>query len=208
MIWRSTNLRYGTGKEKVNEVNFISQGVELTLKGSGGETFWEEGDDFGVDVLSFHTCLIDILGFLENLKWWFEQDIDDEGEEDQEGDGGSELEDVGTDIAKISRKRLKSDKHRHGNEKENTRAGRMLSKLHLTNRSYWWKPTRRMPRGCKETHQGLHFCTKRRTKEAQEGHITDCHVGNPCAFQSNPTVQVEHPMIEKNEGTGSKGVYT
>nr|GEW80502.1 hypothetical protein [Tanacetum cinerariifolium] len=49
-----------------------------TLGGSGGESFWEEGDDFGVDVLRFHTCLTNILGFLEKLEWWFEQDIDDE----------------------------------------------------------------------------------------------------------------------------------
>nr|GEU92568.1 reverse transcriptase domain, reverse transcriptase zinc-binding domain protein [Tanacetum cinerariifolium] len=46
--------------------------------GSRGESFWEEGDDFGVDVLRFHTCLTDILGFLEKLEWWFERDIDDE----------------------------------------------------------------------------------------------------------------------------------
>ncbi|GJT97844.1 hypothetical protein Tco_1093362 [Tanacetum coccineum] len=58
---------------------------------SGGESFWEEGDDFGVDVLRFHTCLTDILGFLEKLEWWFEQDIDDEEEEDEQGEGGSEV---------------------------------------------------------------------------------------------------------------------
>ncbi|GJX53190.1 hypothetical protein Tco_0281559 [Tanacetum coccineum] len=57
---------------------------------SGDESFWEECDDFGVDVLRFHTCLTDILGFLEKLEWWFEQDIDDEKEEDKEGEGGSE----------------------------------------------------------------------------------------------------------------------
>nr|GEU41187.1 hypothetical protein [Tanacetum cinerariifolium] len=62
-----------------------------THRGSGGESFWEEGDDFGVDVLRFHTCLTDILGFLEKLEWWFEQDIDDEGEEDEEGEGGSDV---------------------------------------------------------------------------------------------------------------------
>ncbi|GKC91376.1 hypothetical protein Tco_1152025, partial [Tanacetum coccineum] len=61
-----------------------------TLGRSGGDLF-EEGDDFGVDVLRFHTCLTDILGFLEKLEWWFEQDIDDEGEEDEEGEGGSEV---------------------------------------------------------------------------------------------------------------------
>nr|GEY70375.1 hypothetical protein [Tanacetum cinerariifolium] len=35
-------------------------------------------DDFGVDVLRFHTCLTDIIGFLEKLEWWFKQEIDDE----------------------------------------------------------------------------------------------------------------------------------
>ncbi|GKC56690.1 hypothetical protein Tco_1084288, partial [Tanacetum coccineum] len=100
MIWRGTSLRYGTGKKKANEVDFISQGVGLydggegdckyTLGGSGCESFWEEGDNFRVDVLHFHTCLTDILGFLEKLEWWFEQDIDDEKEEDEEGKGGSE----------------------------------------------------------------------------------------------------------------------
>ncbi|GJZ23327.1 hypothetical protein Tco_0560786 [Tanacetum coccineum] len=63
----------------------------VTLKGSGDESFWEEGDDFRVDVLRFHTCLIDILRFLEKLEWWFEQDIDDREEEDGEGEGGSEV---------------------------------------------------------------------------------------------------------------------
>ncbi|GKF15806.1 hypothetical protein Tco_0057268 [Tanacetum coccineum] len=91
MEGRLFSLRYGMVKKKVNEVDFISQGVELTLEGSGGESFWEEGDDFGVDVLCFHTCLTDILGFLEKLEWWFEQDIDDEGEEDEEGEGGGKV---------------------------------------------------------------------------------------------------------------------
>nr|GEX16018.1 hypothetical protein [Tanacetum cinerariifolium] len=63
----------------------------MTLRGSGGESFWEEGDDFRVDVLRFYSCLIDILGFLEKLKCWFEQDIDDEGEEDEEGEDGSKV---------------------------------------------------------------------------------------------------------------------
>nr|GEW76448.1 hypothetical protein [Tanacetum cinerariifolium] len=64
--------------------------VMKTLRGCRGESFWEEGDDFGVDVLRFHTCLTNILGFLEKFEWWFKQDIDDEEEEDEEGEGGSE----------------------------------------------------------------------------------------------------------------------
>ncbi|GKD52609.1 hypothetical protein Tco_1281585 [Tanacetum coccineum] len=65
MVWRSASLRW-------------------TLGGNGGESFWEGGDDFGVDVLRFHTCLTDILGFLEKFGWWFKQDIDGENEDDNE----------------------------------------------------------------------------------------------------------------------------
>ncbi|GKC34897.1 hypothetical protein Tco_1047281, partial [Tanacetum coccineum] len=60
--------------------------------GSRGESLWEECDDSGVDVLRFHTCLTDILGFLGKLEWWFEQDIDDEGEEDEEDRVGDECQ--------------------------------------------------------------------------------------------------------------------
>ncbi|GJU65738.1 hypothetical protein Tco_1247573 [Tanacetum coccineum] len=42
-----------------------------------------------LDVLHFHTCLTDILGFLEKLGWWFEQDIDiEEGRFEGDEDGG------------------------------------------------------------------------------------------------------------------------
>ncbi|GJX47606.1 hypothetical protein Tco_0272796 [Tanacetum coccineum] len=71
-------------------VNHCGDGLVIgTLGGRGGESFWEGGDDFGVDGLRFHTCLTDILGFLEKLEWWFEQDIDKEEvrfEGDEDGD--------------------------------------------------------------------------------------------------------------------------
>ncbi|GJV66259.1 hypothetical protein Tco_1477087 [Tanacetum coccineum] len=44
----------------------------------------EEDDDFRVDVLCFHTCLTDILGFLEKFGWWFVQDIGGENEDDND----------------------------------------------------------------------------------------------------------------------------
>ncbi|GJS15026.1 hypothetical protein Tco_0409498 [Tanacetum coccineum] len=77
----------------------------MTLGGRGGELFWEGGDDFGVDVLRFHTCLTDILGFLEKLEWWFEQDIDKEEERFEGDEDGGELEDVGRRV-KIQKKRV------------------------------------------------------------------------------------------------------
>ncbi|GJW04038.1 hypothetical protein Tco_1562894 [Tanacetum coccineum] len=71
-------------------VNKLPVGGE-TLGGRGGESFWEGGDDFGVDVLRFHTCLTDILGFLEKLEWWFEQDIDKEEERFEGDEDGGEV---------------------------------------------------------------------------------------------------------------------
>nr|GEU60122.1 hypothetical protein [Tanacetum cinerariifolium] len=47
-------------------------------------SFWKGGEDFGVDVLRFNTCLTDILGCLEKFRWWFKQDIDGENEDDNE----------------------------------------------------------------------------------------------------------------------------
>ncbi|GJT85929.1 reverse transcriptase domain-containing protein, partial [Tanacetum coccineum] len=113
---------------------------------------------------------------------------------------------VGTDIAKISRKRSKPDKHGHGNGIENTRAGRMLSKSYTSpNAPIGGNPKGNDTRTMKETHQGLDFCTKRRTKEAQEGHITDCHAGNPCAHQNDPRAKNEDPMISIHQGCGLRG---
>ncbi|GKF13696.1 hypothetical protein Tco_0055158, partial [Tanacetum coccineum] len=57
----------------------------------------------------------------------------------------------------------------------------------------------------KETHKGLDFCTKVRTKEAQEGQITDCYAGNPCAHQSDPRAKNRDPMIGKIQGQGFIG---
>ncbi|GKE41794.1 hypothetical protein Tco_1469078 [Tanacetum coccineum] len=55
----------------------------------GGDSCLKEDDGFGLDVLRFHTCLTDILGFLEKLGWWFEQDIDvEEGRFEGDEDGG------------------------------------------------------------------------------------------------------------------------
>ncbi|GJT30125.1 putative ribonuclease H-like domain-containing protein [Tanacetum coccineum] len=45
------------------------------------------------------------------------------------------------------------------------------------------------------------FTLKLLTKEEQPVTITDCHVGNPCALQSNPTALNDDPMIGGNERT-------
>ncbi|GJT21407.1 hypothetical protein Tco_0891344 [Tanacetum coccineum] len=108
---------------------------------------------------------------------------------------------LGTDIAKISRKLSKPDKHGHGNGIENTRAGRMLSKSYTSpNAPIGGNPKGNDTRTMKETHQGLDFCTKRRTKEAQECHIMDCHAGSPCAHQNDPRAKNKYPMISIHQG--------
>nr|GEY25458.1 hypothetical protein [Tanacetum cinerariifolium] len=73
---------YETGEKKMNEVDFISQR--------------EKEDEFVTVVVKVVHELKEIkngiLEDVEKLEWWFEQDIDDEGEEDEEDEGGSEVE--------------------------------------------------------------------------------------------------------------------
>ncbi|GJT87802.1 carotenoid cleavage dioxygenase 7, chloroplastic [Tanacetum coccineum] len=73
-----------------------------------------------------------------------------------------------TDIAKISRKRLKPDKHEHGNGIEYARAGRMLSKSYTSpNALIGQFPKGNDTRGLKKTHGEKEICTKTYGKEAQ-----------------------------------------
>ncbi|GKA46597.1 hypothetical protein Tco_0739480 [Tanacetum coccineum] len=77
----------------------------------------------------------------------------------------------GTDIAKISRKRSKPDKHGHGKGKENTRAGRMLSKsITSPNALIGQSPQRECYVDCEKTHKDARFYTKSHGKEAQVSH--------------------------------------
>ncbi|GJV22952.1 hypothetical protein Tco_1375647 [Tanacetum coccineum] len=46
MIWRGMSLRYGTGEKKVNEVDFISQGVELISRKLEIQLEHEKEDEF------------------------------------------------------------------------------------------------------------------------------------------------------------------
>ncbi|GJX02559.1 hypothetical protein Tco_0186472 [Tanacetum coccineum] len=96
--YTSPPLKLKREKEEVGDTWFgdyefeaLDGRLKMDFGGSRGESFWEEGDDFGVDVLRFHTCHTDIIGYLEKLEWWFEQDIDDEVEEDEEDGGGDEV---------------------------------------------------------------------------------------------------------------------
>nr|GEX34374.1 hypothetical protein [Tanacetum cinerariifolium] len=68
------------------QISIYSEGptYRWTLGGNRGESLWEEIDDFELDVLRFHTCLADILGFLEMFRWFFEQDIGGENEDGRE----------------------------------------------------------------------------------------------------------------------------
>ncbi|GJT49433.1 hypothetical protein Tco_0975590 [Tanacetum coccineum] len=74
MVWRSVSLRYETGEKKVNEVDFISQGVELVSRISATMINW-------MVVKEIEDVLVEEL---EKLGWWFEQDIDGEDEDDNE----------------------------------------------------------------------------------------------------------------------------
>ncbi|GJU39858.1 hypothetical protein Tco_1192815 [Tanacetum coccineum] len=81
----------------------------------------------------------------------------------------------GTDIAKISRKRSKPDKHGHGNGRAHKEPGECYQKSIVVN------------------------------SKAQECHITDCYAGNPYELRFDLTDHNGDPIIERNGGTGFKG---
>nr|GEU97962.1 hypothetical protein [Tanacetum cinerariifolium] len=84
-VWKNQRTVHGLAKRRYAlSSNANCKPIGWTLGGNRGENFLKEGDDFGVDVLRFHTCLTDILGFLEKFGWWFEHDIDGESEDDRE----------------------------------------------------------------------------------------------------------------------------
>ncbi|GJS87635.1 hypothetical protein Tco_0770271 [Tanacetum coccineum] len=70
-----SSLRYETGEEKLNEVDLISQRVEMIS--SIPTTMTKAWLKFNLSI-----------GFLEKFGGGFEQDIDDEGEEDKEDEEG------------------------------------------------------------------------------------------------------------------------
>ncbi|GJW67959.1 hypothetical protein Tco_0122383 [Tanacetum coccineum] len=78
-----SGLRHKTGMGRV--IMCVKNGGDVV---NGGDSCLKEDDGFGLDVLRFHTCLTDILGFIEKLGWWFEQDIDvEEGRFEGNEDG-------------------------------------------------------------------------------------------------------------------------
>ncbi|GKC69307.1 putative reverse transcriptase domain-containing protein [Tanacetum coccineum] len=120
------------------------------------------------------------------------------------------------DIAKISSKRSKPDNHEHENGRAHKEPGECYQKSTVGQVPSWQiytsskAPIGQFPKGNdtrtrKETHQDLVFCTKRRTKEAQECHITDCHAGNLCELRLDLTDHNGDPDIGRNGGAGFKG---
>ncbi|GJW13433.1 hypothetical protein Tco_0017566 [Tanacetum coccineum] len=87
MVWRGTSLRYETGEKKVNEVDFISQGVEL----DGGNVV--KLVDLLVDCMMVVKEVENEL-FEEVERSWnggLSKTFDDEGGEDEENGGGDEV---------------------------------------------------------------------------------------------------------------------
>ncbi|GKB37249.1 hypothetical protein Tco_0882191 [Tanacetum coccineum] len=87
MVWRSTSLRYETGAKKVNEVDFISQGVDLVSRILATMKF-NLSMRRRMNWLWLWMVVKEIeCGLLEEMEkfgWWFEQDISGENEDDNE----------------------------------------------------------------------------------------------------------------------------
>ncbi|GKE91394.1 hypothetical protein Tco_1572489, partial [Tanacetum coccineum] len=108
------------------------------------------------------------------------------------------------EYCKNLKKTVKTGQTRTRERKSTQRAGRMLSKVNksqLKSLTSQEAPIGQFPkendtRGLKQAHKEWGFYTKSCLKEAQRPPKHGCHVGNPCAPQSNLTVDIEHQMIE------------
>ncbi|GJV92624.1 hypothetical protein Tco_1540437 [Tanacetum coccineum] len=69
-----------------------------------------------------------------------------------------------------------------------------------SNAPYWSNP-RKNDTVANEKAQGSgYFTLQTLTKQAHKGHITDCHAGNPCDYQRDPTAKDDLPIIERMNG--------
>ncbi|GJZ97074.1 reverse transcriptase domain-containing protein [Tanacetum coccineum] len=94
------------------------------------------------------------------------------------------------------KKTVKTGQSRTRDGKECTRAEDLIARK---------APIGQSPQGIacglkKETHKDLGFCTKVSIKEAQVLGHTECHVGNPCAHQVDPTDKNQDQMIGRMKG--------
>ncbi|GJX80415.1 hypothetical protein Tco_0328564 [Tanacetum coccineum] len=99
----------------------------------------------------------------------------------------------GTDIAKITRKWSKPDKHGHGKGKRIQEPGECYQReCHVD---------------CEKTHKDARFYTKRLGKEAQVSHHGLPRWQSVCSL-NDLRAKIRKPMIEKNEGEGLIGAST
>ncbi|GKD57714.1 hypothetical protein Tco_1291101 [Tanacetum coccineum] len=105
----------------------------------------------------------------------------------------------GTDIAKISRKRTKPGQTRTRERKSTQKSWKFSTKRVYTSPStlIGGDPRKNDTVDMKEAQGNKAYTLEVHTKEAQRLLTHGCHAGNPCALQSNPTAQIDDPMIEE-----------
>ncbi|GKB55110.1 retrovirus-related pol polyprotein from transposon TNT 1-94 [Tanacetum coccineum] len=109
----------------------------------------------------------------------------------------------GTDIAKITRKRLKPDKHRHGNGKEYTRAGRMLSSEKFENQQEKVLPILDILET--PTGHGLHYSRKCRALYYELPQLLKCRLRKSSSL--NKTLTLSHiGLLQGNLGSPKTSV--
>ncbi|GJW79088.1 hypothetical protein Tco_0140770 [Tanacetum coccineum] len=103
----------------------------------------------------------------------------------------------GADVAKISRKRLKPEKHEPGNERARKEPGESYQKVYTSPSTLiGGDPRKNDTVDMKEAQGNKAYTLEVLTKEAQPVTITDCHVGNPCEQRSDLTAKSSSLIIE------------
>ncbi|GJX89393.1 hypothetical protein Tco_0341407 [Tanacetum coccineum] len=112
-----------------------------------------------------------------------------------------------TDIAKISRKRLKPGKLRHGNGRARKKPGECYqrSKIQPVGKMspstlIGGDPRKNDTVDMKEAQGNKAYTLEVLTKEARHVTITDCHTGNTCELEIDLTAKSSSPIIERMYG--------
>ncbi|GJR47386.1 reverse transcriptase domain-containing protein [Tanacetum coccineum] len=121
----------------------------------------------------------------------------------------------GTDIAKISRKPSKTaeiHEHRDGrvykSRKPKTIHGIIYTwaELDVIKDPHWSIPQGECHVGHEKTPRSG-FLYSGYSQKKHRGHITDCHVGNPCVHKYDPTNIIRDPIIEGIQGVRLEGAW-
>ncbi|GKA87529.1 reverse transcriptase domain-containing protein [Tanacetum coccineum] len=113
---------------------------------------------------------------------------------------------TGTDKTNITRKPSKTGKHGYENGRVCKSRKPKSKKLDVIKDPHWSIPQGECHVGHEKTPRSG-FLYSGYSQKKHRGHITDCHVGNPCVHKYDPTNIIRDPIIEGIQGVRLEGAW-